>query len=85
MRSLVVAAVWMYMLFAVVAEVAVFYLVSSVYIADGIMISLAASQAVAVVTFYMDLKGEPGPLRFVMILAVLFLTGLIIATVASLG
>lgn len=73
------------MIISVVAEVAAFYLLNSVYVVSIVVMTLAASQAVAIVAFYMDLKDEPGIIKLLMLVAVMFLSGLLIATIASLG
>ena len=73
------------MVISVIAEVAAFYLLDSVYVVSTVVMTLAASQAVAIVIFYMDLKDEPGIIKFLMLLAVMFLSGLLVATIASLG
>ena len=79
------AAVWLYIMVSVVAEVSAFYLFGPGYVVDTVVMTLAASQAVAIAAFYMDLKNEPGSLKFLMLLAAMFLSGLIVATIASLG
>lgn len=52
---------------------------------DIVISILAASQAVAIVLFYMDLKNEPGSLRLFALIPLMFLAALLIAMVASLG
>lgn len=85
MKTWVAVGVWAYMMVAVVAEVLVFYLVSSFSTVATAVTVLAASQAVAVVLFYMQLKDEPGSLRLFALIPIMFLSALLIAMLASLG
>lgn len=85
MRSLVMVGAWLYIVASVMAEVVAFYLLASVYVVATVVMTLAASQGVAIVLFYMGLKNEPGPLKILMLIAILFLSGLLVATIASLG
>lgn len=73
------------MLVAVMAEVITFYYVAGATSQILIITLLAMSQAVAVAIFYMQLKDEPGSVRLFALVGVMFLTALLIATVASLG
>lgn len=85
MKSWVLAAVWVYTLLAVVAEVYVSYAVSSVLFETTAIIVFAISQAAAVVAFYMNLKEEPGSLILMVIIPLMFISGLLITVVASQG
>jgi hypothetical protein len=85
LRSVVLAGVWFYMMISVVTEVAAFYLLNSVYVTTAVITTLAASQAIAVVLFYMDLKDEPGSIRIFAIIPLMFLSALLVAMLASLG
>jgi hypothetical protein len=85
MRSFVLLGVWMYMMLAVLAEVQTFYWIGGTAIAVSVISILAASQAVAIVLFYMDLKNEPGSLRLFALIPIMFLSALLIAMVATLG
>lgn len=85
MRSLVLFGVWVYMMVAVAAEVTAFYLLDGVLVVTSVVSVLAASQAVAVVIFYMDLKDEPGSIRLFALVPLMFLSALLIAMLASLG
>jgi hypothetical protein len=51
----------------------------------AVVATLATSQAVAIVIFYMQLKEEPGSLRLFALIPIMFLAALLIAMVASLG
>jgi hypothetical protein len=77
--------VWVYTLIAVIVEVFVAQNVHNVLTATSAVIAFALSQAAAVVLFYMDLKDEPGSLIILVIIPILFLAGLLISVVASLG
>lgn len=70
---------------AVLAEVFAYYTVNSAFTLIALIGGLAASQAAAIAAFYMGLKDESGPVRILMTIAIMFLAGLLIATVASLG
>jgi uncharacterized membrane protein YGL010W len=84
MRTSVMVGVWAYMVLAVVAEVLFFYAVKGAA-QTGVIVTLAASQAVAVALFYMELKDEPGSLRLFALVPLMFVSALLIAMVASLG
>ncbi len=73
------------MMVAVLAEVEAFYLIGTFASVAAIVLVLAASQAIAVVTFYMNLKDEPGSLRLFALIPIMFLVALVIAMLASLG
>lgn len=69
----------------VVLEVLAFYAVNQPGILQAIVGTLATSQVVAIALFYMGLKDEPGPVRILMVIALMFLAGLLVAMVATLG
>jgi hypothetical protein len=77
--------VWLYMLLSVITEVAAFYMLNSAAVITTVITTLAASQAVAVVLFYMNLKDEPGSLKLYGIIPLMFLSALLVAMLASLG
>jgi hypothetical protein len=85
MRNFVLLGVWFYMVLSVITEVAAFYLLNSVYVSTTVITVLAASQAIAVVLFYMDLKNEPGSIRIFAVIPIMFLSALLVAMLASLG
>ena len=85
MKNILLLGVWAFMVLAAITEVMAFYTVSSFYTLLAAVSTLAASQAVAVVLFYMGLKDEPGALRLFALVPILFLAGLLTAFVASLG
>ncbi len=85
MKNSVLLGVWGYMVLAVLAEVAGFYTLSSEAVLAAVVSTLAASQAVAIVLFYMHLKDEPGSLRLFALIPLMFLSALLIAMIASLG
>jgi len=85
MRNSVLVAVWLYTIIAVLAEVYTAQHVSDTVTAASAVIVFALSQAAAVVAFYMDLKDEPGSLILMVLIPVMFLAGLLISVVASLG
>lgn len=85
MRNSVLVSVWLYMMLSVIAEVSAFYLLDAVYVLTAVASTLAASQAVAIILFYMDLKDEPGSLRLFALIPLMFLSALLIAMMASLG
>ena len=68
-----------------IAEVYAAQHISDTLTAASAVIMFALSQAAAVVAFYMDLKDEPGSLILMVIIPVMFLSGLLISVVASLG
>ena len=85
MRTSVLVGVWAYMMVAVLSEVAVFYSVSNLSVVTTVVSILAASQATAVVLFFMHLKDEPGSLRLFALIPLMFLSALLIAMIAALG
>ena len=85
MRDRVLVAVWLYTIVAVIAEVYTAQHVSDTLTAASAIVVFALSQAAAVVAFYMDLKEEPGSLILMVLIPVMFLAGLLISVVASLG
>jgi len=85
MRNSVLVAVWLYTIIAVLAEVYTAQHVSDALTAASAVVIFALSQAAAVVAFYMDLKDEPGSLILMVLIPVMFLAGLLISVVASLG
>jgi len=85
MRDRVLVVVWLYTIVAVIAEVYTAQHVSDTLTAASAIVVFALSQAAAVVAFYMDLKEEPGSLILMVLIPVMFLAGLLISVVASLG
>ena len=85
MKNSVLLGVWLYMVLAVLAEVGAFYYVTGAAALTAVVSTLATSQAVAIVLFYMHLKDEPGSLRLFALIPIMFLSALLIAMVASLG
>jgi hypothetical protein len=85
MRNSVLVAVWLYTMIAVLAEVYTAQHVSDTLTAASAVVMFALSQAAAVVVFYMDLKDEPGSLILMVLIPVMFLAGLLVSVVASLG
>lgn len=85
MRTTVLAGVWVYMMAAVLTEADLALTMAAGPTVDIVISILAASQAVAIVLFYMDLKNEPGSLRLFALIPLMFLAALLIAMVASLG
>jgi len=73
------------MLIAVIAEVYAAESIPDVVTAATAVIAFALSQAAAIVLFYMNLKEEPGSLIITVIIPLMFLAGLLISMVASLG
>ena len=85
MRVQVLAGVWLYTILALVTEVYASENIPSVVTAATVVIIFALSQAAAIVLFYMDLKDEPGSVILMVIIPIMFLAGLLISVVASLG
>ena len=85
MKTSVLLSVWIYTLVAIVAEVYVSYAVSNFYYAASAIIAFAISQGAAVVAFYMNLREEPGSLILMVIIPLMFISGLLITVVASQG
>jgi len=85
MKNTVLVAVWLYTIMAVLAEVYTAQHVSDTLTAASAVIIFALSQAAAVVVFYMDLRDEPGSLILMVLIPVMFLAGLLVSVVASLG
>jgi hypothetical protein len=85
MKTTIALGVWIYMMLAVLAEVETFYMIHIYSTLATVVSILAASQAVAVVLFYMQLKDEPGSLRLFALIPIMFLSALLIAMMASLG
>jgi len=84
-RVQVLAGVWLYTILALVTEVYASENIPSVVTAATVVIIFALSQAAAIVLFYMDLKDEPGSVILMVIIPIMFLAGLLISVVASLG
>jgi Prokaryotic Cytochrome C oxidase subunit IV len=85
MRTWVSFVVWAYMIVAILAEVEAFYAIAAYPVVATVVLLLAASQAVSIILFYMQLKEEPGSLRLFALIPIMFLAALIIALLASLG
>lgn len=85
MKTNVLAGVWAYTVAAILLEVFVYYTASSAAMLTALIGGLAATQVAAIAAFYMGLKDEPGPVRVIILVALMFLSGLLIATVATLG
>lgn len=78
-------SVWGYTIVSVVAEVYAAMTVNNSFYVGTAVITFALSQAAAVVAFYMNLKEEPGSMRLLIVIPVMFLAGLLITLVASQG
>jgi hypothetical protein len=85
MKTTVLVVVWLYTLVAVIAEVYAAENIANELYAASAVIAFALSQAAAVVVFYMNLKEEPGSLILTVLIPLMFLAGLLISLVASLG
>ncbi len=85
MKNAVLLGVWAYMVVAVLAEYGSYVSIASEAALAAVVSVLAASQAVAIVLFYMHLKDEPGSLRLFALIPLMFLSALLIAMIASLG
>ncbi|MDG7011304.1 MAG: cytochrome C oxidase subunit IV family protein [Nitrososphaerota archaeon] len=87
MKTPVLVGVWIYTLVAVAAEVYVglAYDPTHLLYSAAAIIAFAISQAAAVVAFYMNLKEEPGSLILMVIIPLMFISGLLITVVASQG
>ncbi|HMD78890.1 MAG TPA: cytochrome C oxidase subunit IV family protein [Nitrososphaerales archaeon] len=85
MRTWVAVGVWAYMVLAVLTEVEAATSLTVYSTAASVVTVLAASQAVAIVVFFMQLKDEPGGLRLFALIPIMFLSALLIAMLASLG
>ena len=85
MRNKAFLGVWAYMVLAVLTEVAASYNIADFFTKSAVVGILAASQAVAVVLFYMDMRNEPGSIRLFALIPIMFLSALLIAMMASLG
>jgi cytochrome c oxidase subunit IV len=85
LKTPILVGVWIYTLLAVVAEVYVAYSVSDLLYSATAIIVFAISQAAAVVAFYMNLREEPGSLILMVIIPLMFISGLLITVVASQG
>jgi cytochrome c oxidase subunit IV len=85
MRNTTFIGVWAYMVLAVLTEVAASSYVTDFFTKSAVVGVLAASQAVAIVLFYMDLRHEPGSVRLFALVPIMFLSALLIAMISSLG
>ncbi len=85
MKASILAGVWVYTLVTIIAEVYAAETVHNVLVASSAVVAFALSQAAAAVLFYMNLKEEPGSLIIAVIIPIMFLAGLLISMVASLG
>lgn len=75
----------MYMVVAILTEVATFYNIHVYSTVATVVTILATSQATAIILFFMQLREEPGPLRLFALIPIMFLAALLIAMLASLG
>ena len=73
------------MVLAVLTEVEASYVITDFFTKSAVVGVLAASQAVAIVLFYMDLRNEPGAIRLFSLVPIMFLSALLIAMISSLG
>ena len=85
MKTSILVGVWVYTLVAVLAEVYVAYGVHDLLYSATAIIVFAISQAAAVVAFYMNLKEEPSSLVLLVVIPLMFISGLLITVVASQG
>jgi len=85
LKSSILVGVWLYTVVAVLAEVYAAYDVANAFMSTLAIVVFAISQAAAVVLFYMNLKDEPGSLILTVIIPLMFISGLLITVVASLG
>ena len=85
MRTIMLVGVWAYLMVAVAAEVETFYSFSNPSVIAAVVGVFAVSQAIAIAVFFMHLKDEPGSLRLFSLIPILFLSGLLIAMLATLG
>jgi Prokaryotic Cytochrome C oxidase subunit IV len=85
LKTIVALGVWAYMVLAVLTEVEVQAALASYAAADAVIMILAASQAVAIIIFYMQMKDEPLSIKIFALIPIMFLSGLLIAMLASLG
>jgi len=75
-------SVWIYTLLTVVLEV---FVSQNIPGATPAVIAFAFSQAAAVLLFYMELKDAPGSVIVMFMIPLMFIAGLLISIVASLG
>jgi heme/copper-type cytochrome/quinol oxidase subunit 4 len=85
MRTSVAFGVWAFMVLSVLTEVGTYYRFTGTPTLTAVVGLLASSQAAAIMLFFMNLKDEPGSLKLFALVPVLFLSGLLIAMIASLG
>ena len=85
MKTSSLVSVWIFTLGAILAEVYVSYTVSDLYFAASAIILFAISQAAAVVGYYMNLREEPNSLVILVVVPLMFISGLLITVVASQG
>jgi hypothetical protein len=85
MKPLTLVVVWIYTLVTIVLEVYAAQHIADPLTAASAVIAFALSQAAAAVLFYMNLKEEPGSLIITVTIPLMFLAGLLISLVASLG
>jgi heme/copper-type cytochrome/quinol oxidase subunit 4 len=75
----------MYTLLSVVAEVYIAEKGGNPATVTATIIAFALSQGAAAMLFYMDLKDEPASLKLLVLIPLMFIAGLLITVVASLG
>jgi len=85
LKTPVLATVWAYTMVSVVAEVYAAETVSDVYFVIAAVVAFALSQAAAIIMFYMNMREEPGSMKLLILIPIMFLSGLLITLVASLG
>jgi len=75
----------MYTLLSVVVEAYIAEKGGNPVTVTAAVIALALSQGAAAMLFYMDLKDEPASLKLLVLIPLMFIAGLLITVVASLG
>lgn len=85
MRASILSGVWAYTLLSVLVEVYAAETIANTLFVVTAITAFALSQAAAIVLFYMNLKEEPGSLRLLILIPMMFLSGLLITLVASQG
>jgi heme/copper-type cytochrome/quinol oxidase subunit 4 len=75
----------LYTLLSVVVEVYIAENVTNPVTVTAAVIAFALSQGAAAMLFYMDLKDEPASMKILVLIPLMFIAGLLITVVASLG
>ncbi|MDV3244883.1 MAG: cytochrome C oxidase subunit IV family protein [Nitrososphaerales archaeon] len=85
MKAALTVGVWVYLLVATVTEVVFFDIFPRGFVTNLSIGLLAVSKAVLIVMYYMHLKYEPRPIKYLIVPPTLLVAVLILTLVYSIG